>query len=99
LKVRKAIAQTCAVQPPFSEFLDSPEEIATNVLTDRLALIEAAAGRLRKPYRLKPKRFECEPTDKGRDLLPVMQSICVWANKHYPHTWVAPESFMAERKE
>ncbi len=82
----------------FSEFLDSPEEIATNVLADRLVLIEAAGLAVRKPYQLRPKRFEYELTDKGRDLLPVMQSICLWANKHYPHTWVAPENFMAEHK-
>jgi DNA-binding HxlR family transcriptional regulator len=78
----------------FSEFLDSPEEIATNVLTDRLALIEVTGLAVRKSYQLRPKRFEYELTDKGRELLPVMQSICLWANKHYPHTWVAPESFM-----
>jgi len=79
----------------FSEFLDSPEAIATNVLTDRLALIEATGLAVRKPYQLKPKRFEYELTGKGRDLLPVMQSICRWANKHYPETWVPPENFMA----
>jgi len=79
----------------FSEFLESPEEIATNVLTDRLALIEATGLAVRKIYQLKPKRFEYELTDKGRELLPVMQSICLWGNRHSPETWIAPESFMA----
>lgn len=82
----------------FSEFLSSPERIATNVLTDRLALIEAAGLAIRKAYQARPKRYEYELTEKGRDLLPVMQDICRWANKHFPGTWVAPPGFMAERK-
>lgn len=82
----------------FSEFLDSPEQIATNVLTDRLALIENAGLATRTAYQARPKRFEYELTEKGRDLLPVMQDICRWANKYFPDTWTAPEHFMAERK-
>lgn len=81
----------------FSEFLDSPENIATNVLADRLALIEATGLARRKIYQQKPKRFEYELTRKGRDLLPVMQAICRWANKHYPETWVPPRDFMNAR--
>ena len=82
----------------FSEFLDSPENIATNILTDRLSLIEAAGLAKRTAYQDRPKRFEYVLTEKGRDLLPVMQEICLWANKHYPKTWVAPPSFMEGRK-
>ena len=78
----------------FSEFLNSPENIATNVLTDRLALIEKAGLAKRKAYQSKPKRFEYELTKKGRELLPVMQAICRWGNKHYPETWVPPARFM-----
>ena len=81
----------------FSEFLDGPERIATNVLTDRLALIEAAGLAKRRAYQQRPKRFAYELTKKGRDLLPVLQEICLWANKHYPETWVAPPSFMAKQ--
>ncbi len=78
----------------FSEFLDSPERIATNVLTDRLALIEAAGLATRAPYQDRPKRYEYKLTKKGRDLLPVMQAICRWANRHYPGTWTPPAHFM-----
>jgi len=82
----------------FSDFLASPEQIATNVLTDRLALIEAAGLADRIIYRQRPKRFEYELTEKGRELLPVMQDICRWANKHYPGTWTPPPSFMKPQK-
>lgn len=78
----------------YSEFLDSPEHITTNVLADRLALMEAAGLAKRRPYQERPKRFEYELTQKGRDLLPVLQAICRWANKHCPGTWTPPESFM-----
>ena len=78
----------------FSEFLDGPEQIATNVLTDRLALIETAGLAKRDAYQQRPKRYEYELTKKGRDLLPVLQEICLWANKHYPKTWTPPPSFM-----
>lgn len=79
----------------FSEFLDGPEQIATNVLTARLALIEAAGLATRQAYQQRPKRFEYALTSKGRDFLPVLQEICRWANKHYPETWTPPPSFMA----
>lgn len=78
----------------FSEFLDSPEHITTNVLADRLNLIEAAGLANRVLYQERPKRFEYELTEKGRDLLPVLQNICMWANKHCPGTWTPPPSFM-----
>ena len=79
----------------FSEFLDSPERITTSVLTDRLALIEAAGLATRKAYQDRPKRYAYELTEKGRGLLPVMQEICRWANRHYPDTWIPPAKFMA----
>lgn len=78
----------------FSEFLDSPERITTNVLADRLDLVESAGLAERVLYQERPRRFEYELTEKGRDLLPVMQNICLWANKHYPGTWTPPASFM-----
>lgn len=81
----------------FSEFLDSPEGIATNVLSDRLALIEQAGLVTKAPYQLRPKRFEYTLTTKGEDLLPTLQEMSRWANRHIPGTWTPPESFMAKK--
>ena len=78
----------------FSEFLESPEGIATNVLSDRLALIERAALVTKAPYQLRPKRFEYSLTKKGEALLPVLQEMCRWAGHHLPGTWTPPQSFM-----
>ncbi|MBI1207873.1 MAG: transcriptional regulator [Azospirillum sp.] len=81
----------------FSQFLDSPEKITTNILTDRLALMERE-GLVRKiPYQLRPQRFEYSLTDKGEALFPVVQEMCRWANRFMGDTWRPPESFMARR--
>ena len=81
----------------FIEFLDSPERITTNVLTDRLARM-IRSGLVKKTlYNARPKRYAYELTDSGQDLLPVVQEMCVWANKHIPETWVPPASFMASQ--
>ena len=54
----------------YSEFLESAEGIATNVLSDRLTLMEQAGLVTKAPYQLRPKRFEYELTEKGEALLP-----------------------------
>lgn len=82
----------------YSEFLTSPERITTSILADRLGLIEKAGLATRKAYQQRPKRYEYELTDKGRDLLPVLQAMSRWANRHYPETFAPPERFMKARR-
>ena len=81
----------------FSEFLDSPEHITTNVLRDRLATMEAAGLIETRPYQERPRRLEYLLTEKGLALLPVLQEICRWANRFVPGTWVPSEGFMKKR--
>ena len=81
----------------YSEFRASPEEISTNILADRLSMMEESGLVIAKPYQTRPVRFEYELTDKGFGLLPALQELCRWGNKHIPDTWVPPASFM-ERK-
>lgn len=78
----------------FGEFLASPERIATNVLTDRLTVMEANGLVERHAYQLRPRRFAYSLTPKGEALLPVLQQLCVWGNAYLPDTWTPPESFM-----
>ena len=82
----------------YSEFLTSPERITTNVLANRLSRIERAGLATRKAYQARPKRYEYALTEKGRDLLPVLQEMSRWANRHYPETFTPPESFMKARR-
>ena len=81
----------------FGEFLASPEGIPTNILAARLKRLEAAGLIARRPYQTRPPRHEYRLTSDGEALLPVLQEICRWANRHLPDTWVPPESFMGRK--
>jgi hypothetical protein len=45
----------------------------------------------------RPMRLEFELTEMSSVLLPVLQELCRWGNRHLPDTWVPPANFM-ERK-
>jgi DNA-binding HxlR family transcriptional regulator len=81
----------------FSQFLDSPERITTNVLTDRLVTMERAGLVTKTAYQQHPRRFDYALTRKGEALLPVLQEMCRWANAHAPGTWIPPKSFMSRK--
>jgi DNA-binding HxlR family transcriptional regulator len=78
----------------FGQFLQSPERITTNVLTDRLERLEANGLISRRAYSERPPRYEYLLTDKGAGLLPALQEISRWANRYIPGTWVPPDMFM-----
>lgn len=81
----------------FGEFLNSPERIATSVLTDRLERLVAAGVVEARAYQDNPTRYEYRLTAMGEAMLPVLQEVCRWANRFLPETWPAPESFMARK--
>lgn len=69
----------------FREFLVSEEKIASNILTDRLAMLEREGmitkaddpdNKLKHIYSL---------TKKGIDLVPIMAEIGAWGMKHQPY--------------
>jgi len=80
----------------FSEFLASPEKITTNVLTDRLSLLERSGLAKKSAYQQRPLRHEYHLTKQGKALLPVLQELCKWGNKFITDTWIPPESFMLQ---
>jgi DNA-binding HxlR family transcriptional regulator len=79
----------------FGEFLASPERIATNVLADRLDLLERYGLAGRAAYQDHPPRYRYHLTAKGRAMLPLLQDMCRWANRFIPGTWTPPPAFMA----
>lgn len=81
----------------FSEFLESPEQITTNVLADRLTQMERNGLVIKAAYQLRPKRYEYAPTEMARALLPVLQQLSLWANHYLTETWAAPKSLMQRR--
>jgi len=78
----------------FSQFLESPERIATNVLSDRLALMEREGLVTKSLYQERPKRYEYALSTKGEALLPVLQAMSRWANRFVPDSWRAPAEFL-----
>jgi DNA-binding HxlR family transcriptional regulator len=84
----------CIGKKRYSEFRASPEEISTNILADRLVMMEESGLVSAKPYQKRPVRLEYKLTEKGLALLPTLQELCRWGNKHIPDTWVPPASFM-----
>ncbi len=81
----------------FSELLDSPEGITPSVLSARLERMTKNGLVTRAPYCQRPVRYAYQLTEKGLSLHPVLVAMCQWANVHYPDTWVAPDSFMADQ--
>ena len=66
----------------FTEFMNSPERISSNILTDRI-------NKLQKynliEYRLHPNNRKIKQyylTDAGIDLYPIIYDLIVWSNDH-----------------
>ena len=81
----------------FGDFLKSPEHIPTNILAERLQRLEAFGLIEKQRYQQNPVRFAYRLTKKGADLLPALQAVCVWANRHLPGTWRPPKAFLKLR--
>ncbi len=62
----------------FDEFLDSPEKIASNVLTDRLHKLEEAGLITKAPYSNHRLRMSYTATTKGKSLTPILKQIAKW---------------------
>lgn len=68
----------------FREFLNSDEGIATNILTDRLSMLERRGILIHRPDPThKQKKIYCL-TQMGIDLFPVLLSIAEWSCKYLP---------------
>lgn len=78
----------------YGDFLDSDEKIATNILADRLQMLEKV-GILEKSRDSNIKtKYIYTLTKKGIDLLPVLVEIVLWSAKYDPKT-AADKNFVA----
>ncbi|MFA0812532.1 winged helix-turn-helix transcriptional regulator [Microbulbifer epialgicus] len=82
----------------YSELASSPERIPTNRLAERLKMLEAENIVKKSLYQNKPKRYRYLLTEKGKDLLPALQEIARWGNKHMEDTWIPPDWFMQGKR-
>lgn len=62
----------------FEEFLDSPEKIATNILTDRLHKLEKAGLITKAPYSSHRFRMAYSATEKGMSTAPLLREFVRW---------------------
>ena len=72
----------------FEEFLESPEGISTNILANRLKLLEDIGLVQKQPYSNHPRRMNYKLTELGQSLRPVVKAMVAWGLKHIPETTV-----------
>lgn len=65
----------------FKELTEIISNVSSKVLTERLKELETAGIVNRKVYPEMPVRIEYCLTEKGRDLLPVLDELQKWAEK------------------
>ncbi len=78
----------------YQEFLNSEEKISTNILADRLKLLEKYEIISKVDDPENRKQILYSPTKKGLDLIPIMLEIVRWSFRHDPKT-AAPKEFIA----
>ncbi|MCD2423814.1 helix-turn-helix transcriptional regulator [Niabella pedocola] len=69
----------------YSEFLKSEEKIATNILSNRLALLEAAQILSKETAPDNRSKFIYHLTQKGADLLPIIIELMDWGARYHDH--------------
>src|SRR5271156_593080 len=60
--------------------------IAPNILADRLAGLVADGMLEKRRYSVRPPRFEYWPTEKTRDLVPILVALVRWGTR-----WLSPD--------
>lgn len=68
----------------FRELLNSEEKIASNILTDRLTMLEKENIISKAPDPNHKQKVIYSLTEKGIDLLPLIVEIGAWSLKHKP---------------
>ena len=67
----------------YGDLLKGGEGIATNILADRLALLECAGIISKTPHPASKAKVLYQLTPKGVDLAPALVEIIAWSEKHY----------------
>lgn len=70
----------------YSDFLNSGENIPTNILAARLKHLEEAGLIAAKPYQQRPRRHEYHLTRAGRSLTQIVLTLARWGAENIPGT-------------
>lgn len=93
------VRDMCLGKSKYCDFQASPEGIPTNILASRLRGLEESGLLVKRPYQDKPVRYEYFLTPKGADLLPVLQQLVLWTQKHVEGCIEPPENFLTAKPE
>jgi DNA-binding HxlR family transcriptional regulator len=74
----------------YREFLSSEEQIATNILADRLAKLEQLGLIKKTEDDRRSGKQAYSATAKGKDLIPLLLEVMLWSAKHIPGVNVPP---------
>lgn len=77
----------------YSDFLDTPERISTNILADRLRRLQEEGIIVEKSSRHGARRGAYALTKKGAALVPTIQELARWGEAHIADRWKAPDRF------
>ena len=61
----------------YQEFLSSPEDMASNILAERLDRLQASGLIRRRAYQRNPIRYEYLLTQRGKALEPILEAIVI----------------------
>ena len=75
-------------QKHFNEFLGSIEGINSNTLATRLKEMEKSGLIKRKIFHETPIRIEYNLTEKGKDMIPILEQMAAFSMKHAPEIFV-----------
>lgn len=67
----------------YGELKRNLEEISHKMLSNQLKELEADGLIIRTEYPQVPPKVEYSLSEKGHSLMPVMQALCEWGEKHY----------------
>lgn len=67
----------------YGDFLNGGEKIATNILADRLMLLEAGGIIAKQKHPESKAKILYTLTPKGIDFVPALVEIIVWSEKHH----------------
>ncbi|MFW5450530.1 MAG: winged helix-turn-helix transcriptional regulator [Methylophagaceae bacterium] len=70
----------------FKEFQESAENIPTNLLSNRLKLLETAALITKTPYQERPVRYQYQLTQSGKSLDGIIKAMVLWAENQLSQT-------------
>lgn len=78
----------------YGEFQNSEEKIATNILADRLSMLEQYGFVTKRVGLDKKSKFTYTLTEKGISLVPVILEIGLWGSQFHP-PGISPELIAA----